>query len=418
MSSLPLNFTINTFNIYIGNIKDGTNYKKADIYGNVYHQLPIKVAIKLEDRYDKEGKIKPLTEYEIYDIMDSLYVCYYGNGDELLQLPYSITDSLPNNSFYYTAYYNQGYVKLLNAQGGDDSFRSDNTSSNELDLRAVLPDGTIVVPFYISVKGNANPDGLQIACGIKTNKGNLTTAKISTDVPMANNSPWTGKSFITVRTKEAIDYSKAENVKLDDGKNMWTKYDSNFKEIKTNLHTEVNPGPVTGCSGDSNGISSKISCSIIPKEPHYKFKAQKVISNTVRLGGTLLVGDGTAEMIWCEGGNNIDTSFIFINRETYGLHYGTLWYKWQGIILCFYKYYIPENTKHYWTEKLEYGKVRINFLNFRLKKSSLETDDWNSRPVPLKAQVMVVDEYGNTGTITIEARSADWPALRINGAIL
>ena len=48
----------------------------------------------------------------------------------------------------------------------------------------------------------------------------------------------------------------------------------------------------------------------------------------------------------------------------------------------------------------------------------LSADGWDASPNSLSLKIYVIDEYGNDDTITIKARYKNWPALRVNGAIL
>ena len=400
MNSIPLNFTINKFRISIGYIKDGSNYKEATIYGNGRHQIPVKVEIELDDNLPHNIDIKKFKE--------SIYLCYYGNGEEL---PTKLTDK----SMFYGRNMN-AYCNLFNPKSGATLASAEFSASN---ANQELANNKIELELYVSAKEEEDKAGLKIACGIKTDKGNLTTAQDSTNVNMSNGSPWTIPDFVTLSTQKAIDYSRPEHLALDSRNSMWTNT-QNFKMIQDDLET-ISAAP--WCTPDSHGVSSIIEDYIVSRY-QYKFTTKDVIRTFPP--GTLkeveIAGDGTADMIYWRTGGSINTSFVFIERVEYGVYQGYIVYYWGS---CQFIYHITgEGTHsrpkqdHFWERKLEDGKIRISMLNFYLNKSDLSADGWDASPNPLSLKVYVIDEYGNEGTMTIEARSDDWPALRINGAIL
>jgi len=412
---VPLNFSIESFDVDIGYIKDGSSFKEASIYKNGRHQISVKIAIKL-NRFDNMGD--PVVVDNDH-LVNSLYLCYYGNG---VQLP----EKHQANNVFYKREMNR-FCWLLEPKGMVSKLSP--ASNWYVD---VLPDDTIVTEFYVSVDGRLAPESMVISAGLKTDKGVFTTAKNSTDTLMANGSTWTGKSNVTLHTLEAIDYAKAESVKLESkhqkNAHMWKGY-SDFEEIANNLYTSCHSiGGWLPCFGssDDKGYSYHAEVEIAPAIAHGQFKLKKVLNR--RRDYIPYVDynnhDLPDSLFFRFASGSIDTAFLFIEQETYGVTGGEMGFTW-GMCEYWSKLKYPDSANfakdHVFSRPLDKGKVRIGLLDFYLGKGGLDPKWMSGRVEGLEQYVThdveVYDELGNYGIIRISSRSSEWPSVRINGHI-
>lgn len=407
-SVLPLNFSIERFEVYIGYIKDGENFKEASVYRNGEHQISVKVLIKLDETDAQGNPVKVNVDH----LINSLYLCRYGNG---AALPLDAPDA---GGAFYRKKMNR-FAYLL------DPKRQEIASASSSERRhALLPDGTIVVELYVSVKGDINPDELQIAAGLYTVKGPITTGEHSTDTIMANGSNWSGQSRVSVKTLEPIDYSKVDNIRLEDKHHMqihmWKNWDD-LDNIYNELYTSV---ASIACKADHAGWSYKGDLAIRPAKDEFKFKIkvpQREDTGSHRREVTY-VDNTSADLVYWEGGDSAKTAFIFVDRPAGGIRWGRIIYHW-GV--CKYSFWFNNvgfnynefEADHRFENNVDDGKIHVNGLFFWLGKSSLwaEEDYWSR---PRTTTVRVYDNCGNSGDVSISAKSSEWPSLRINGEIL
>ena len=420
VGDLPLNFSIETFDIYIGYI-DGTNsnYKEASLYRNERHMLSVKIAIKLDTK-----------EVDINELLEGLYLCSYVNSDEL--------PTMPGNGLLFYGTQMNSFTYLLDPKDKQRTWsaasRSHHTTSFATSKinHEVMTDGTILAEFYVSARGLESTPA-QISAGLKTKNGLITTALYSTNTIMANGSNWTGKSNVIINTLTPIDYAQSENIRLEDKHNknasMWRKITdltTTFREF----YTDCTKAGFWACGGkdDYKGHGAKGEILISPKEEDFEFKIKTVTKgqhtdNTA--ANTLNMYDDFPNIAYWEGGDDcVKASVVFIERERPGIRGGSLRFKWRQCLYTFfmnnknnsYREFVTDHTSNV---PLDDGKIHINYFTFTLDKSSLWSDArYSDHTAPEKTEVEVYDSCGNRGVITISAVSQEWPSLRINRALL
>lgn len=404
---VPLNFSIERFEVFIGYVKDGSGFKMASVYGNGRHQIAIKIAIKL-DEFDEMGKP---SEVDIDHLVSSLYINYYGNGREL-------NTEVAIDSIFYRRERNR-FCYLLNPRWQNPSFGG----ARRLYVDT-LPDGTIVTEFYISAQGNPYPKGISLAAGLKTDKGHISTGKHSTNTQMANGSNWTQESYITIDTLKEIDYAKVENIRLEDKHNqnasMWknrTDLNTIYSELFTDSYSAV---PLVGGSNDYHGQSAKGETYIRPAIEDFGFELKSVRKRYGQddLSVVLAV---PADAVYWEGGDSIKTSFLFVERSKWGVESGSIFYWWGYTCYNFkmrnYSNNYDFRKHHVFYESMKAGRIRVSFLAFILDKSNLHS----THPYVEQSEgteVEVYDTCGNYGVVSVSVRAPDWPSVRINGAII
>ncbi|WP_157768635.1 hypothetical protein, partial [Burkholderia ambifaria] len=75
MNSIPLNFTVSDFDIFIGLGRQYEDYKVAEIYDNGSHQVPVVVKLKVKPNEGESINAEKLG--------GAIYLCFHNSGEPL-----------------------------------------------------------------------------------------------------------------------------------------------------------------------------------------------------------------------------------------------------------------------------------------------------------------------------------------------
>lgn len=123
------------------------------------------------------------------------------------------------------------------------------------------------------------------------------------------------------------------------------------------------------------------------------------------------MADGKCDTVWGVGGENYDTIFIFVNKEHYGLLPGNTIHVKGGSEDYYYIIGTGDGRFH-WTESLVDGAITIRICNHRIPRDDVHQNGWYDSGKNIK--VDVIDNFGNSGTVTIRVDDSSWPQLHIN----
>ena len=373
--------------------KKNSAAKNATIYGNNSNQVSVVVRVII---HDKDNNVLHIPHKEL---LEKTHLIDYQTGEVL---NWKETQPSDNSPWVYSDV-DKGYSDPVNfgsAFNDPKQVTDDNTGQD-------LKNSTAEVTYYISASKLSS--GLDIGVGIDipgVGEFNTTEQGTSTHNSPGGNggSVFKAPSFVHVRALGSIDYSLSKNVRLD---NNPTSFQSFHTVVGNMLVIHNNWAGIN--YNNYEGTSSKATAVISPAQENFKFIKMNVLSATVGAGFNL--AGGGCDTVWGVGGTNYDATFIFVNREEYGLRGDNRIHTRCGGEN--YYYTIGKNdSRHYWKEELPDGVITIRVCNHRTPRNDAFQQNWSDSGKDIR--VHVTDEYGNSGTVSITVNDSSWPALHVN----
>ncbi|OTA14256.1 hypothetical protein Xvie_03867 [Xenorhabdus vietnamensis] len=359
---------------------DNTSAKNAEIFANGKNQVAIYIKVKVLKQDGSESIISP------EELLKQTYLVNYVTGEKINY----------NGTWNYSPD-NLGYSNIIS------------WNSSYLPYEMQVRGGERLVVYYISTQNMSS--GIDIGAEIDIpGVGQFNTTQDGTRTINApaksKGSVFKSPSFVRVSARNSIDYSLSENIMIS---NM-PKSISDFETVVSDmLVTHTNWANVA--YDNYEGTSLRTEFYIKPKYG-ILFHEMNVRRNQATLSTVRIVGDGYADTVWGVGGEYYDTQFIFVNKETYGLDSDS-----SILAKCGWEDYCykigDSDGRHCWRQTLPEGMIKVNICNHRIPRSQSEQKGWSNDGTTIR--IDVVDNYGNSGVITITASDSRWPQLVVNG---
>lgn len=381
----------------------------AVLYGNGRHQVEVIIRMRA---FDKERN--PL-KFEPSEFFSRIYLCDFETGDTLQYAAHDDVD----------VFYSDARTEYCNVVTGSQTDRSH--------------DDLNVIRFYVSMNGVHS--AFRIACRfvLSWDDDNFVDTYIDTtgnhtSQLLPNGSPYEEISFISVRSQHPIDYGDSRNLAIP---GAWFTAED-FTLIADRMYLYRETGNHTR-NGDYWQISEWAGCHIRPAEQSCRFISKEIeryeqeiagekVSGVTMAGPSgreadfMQISGGVCDMISSsprKGGEGFQASFIFVDREEYGVLSGSIYYEVASGTRNETIYTIEDTDgKHHWKTPVAPDSIRVDFCNHVADDNRALTrwawDNVNTGPDE-GVKIRVIDNYGNQGTIHLTM--GPWPKLRINGAV-
>ena len=415
-----------------------TYTRNAEIYANGRNQASIRVRLSLRD-----SNGNPVSDISEEAILSSIYLCDFQSGARIIDKD----DTSHNENIFtgvnYTFNKNKDFCRLVSPLSSPASptvaytESSENLITDEMgeSLGVYRQNGSYLIDLYVTADHVLDNGGLPIACGLSTTAGDFETSSLGTDAKLPNGSAFNSPSFITLNTREKIDYSDTKNLMVDGG---WDS-DKDFTVISKEMEHYFESGIFHTGHTLYNNWSSKAELTLSPSDRSLYFVDDMIIQSDgkkpVSLPGVNIHGHG-ADFIYtkCDT-QGANTSFVFIQKTQYGLDKGGQIKFIETLLVetMDNNYHVNEKKnspwKHSWDIPLVENKLRIVFCNHWVTSEDVGTGGFDIRDAKVRRNgwddprggegnsvtYSVTDQYGNSGLLKFEAVEENWPRLLVNG---
>jgi len=380
------------------------------IYENGLNTISLTITCKI---IDKNNKIIDFSENEL---RESIYLCEYRNGQSISS-PWEVVNT-PGDY--------EGPVSNDYLQHSDE----DDTKTTEIKL-------------YLRHRYQSGNDSALVSVGINVPAvGNFDTSEQGTQTLNgpggSSGSIFKSPKKVSVKTLTPIDYSVPSNLTIEGG---WSDHNG-MVAIREDLPCSVlrkfaDYEELEGAKNKGKMYRGILRIYASKNLKNHNFIKKEVIRNHAEIEDITLHGhnDGfTADIIY--GFNTkdekeempvqvFDTSIAFIDAE----YYGVRWNTGKGLGLSIYGN--NRNNRAYilrllaqsgvYSNTVSSNFVSVSMLHFRHCAYFYGGEVWtrNGWPNTIQSSVIVYDNFGNTGKITISASSnkGNIGALFINGVV-
>lgn len=356
-------------------IKAATGNLSPKIYGNGQNQLEVEITAKATKEVD--GENKPL--HFSQDTWIRILNLRYAKSDETL-------NRNGDSDWCFTGAKNDYCGEVGLNLVSKPSF-------------SVQDDGTIIIFMYVYcnlTKGET----MRIAVSVDTDNRHFTTADVADGE----------KIFVTVNALPKIDYSLRQNIKVS---GMPTSIED-FRTIDSRMIVMQSPASMPYYIGISS--KTRFTIKVALEQYGYVFKLVNPIRNNVEFSSCKFPAQ--PDMIRGTEGNSFDAQFVFVNQKTYGLNCSSQFdvkFGNVGVGLVYHYKIGPTDERHHFNEDVDNGSIRVDICNHRVPWGRTHPYKWGDQGKLIKINVM--DNYGNSGIVTIENPNKDglWPKLYVNG---
>jgi len=365
----------------------------AEIYGNKKNQVEVIINVELRDTADNALDVDEL------DIINALSLCDYETG---LPLPSSWISSSTKGEYAkpigYTPVVKSKHAPQKNVGNYVSLFIScdDSPSTRTIAVNINIPG---VGPFNTSMGGTSTQNGPNGESG----------------------SVFKSPSQVTVKSVAPVDYSLPQSI------NVINRVDgvSSYSTDCTNIWVERD-----GASDNYNGkaahqtVSTYIKTASTLQNHHFIASKNSVSRKNGSLSNLALVEKVDQSFSIPENGNAREWTCVFglwVDRETIGSTSGGIQMMQEVTGINHATIYHTESKPLNYTADLPTDAVAVRTTKYDLTFSGLYRENWSlTQPT---TSVSVTDNFGNTGSITIQLVNTGsssiynsyHPYLRVNG---